>query len=285
MKHIVMMHNIKKHHDFEHHVHDILKDLDYEIVYTNSIRDSNKTIQSLKDKCRVYVIGGDGTMNGLLQSLVHSVHEVVLIPLGTGNDFCRMIAKEKDPVKLLKRSLSLDTTVIDTIKVNDRYFLNSACFGVDSIIGNHVHDTPDIPLIPESKSYIISILQHVFKYNFDEITLISEGEVLYKGRMTICAINNGQYYGGGFKVTPHADIKDGYMNIRIADKMPKAKIPLMISKLVLEKLDNHPLVHDFKVKEAILYCENEGNIDGEEYTRKEYIFKVMPHSLNMVIYD
>lgn len=285
MKHIVMMHNIKKHHDFEHNIHDVLKGLDYEVIYTSSISDSNKYIRSLEEKCRVYVVGGDGTMNGLLQSLVHSEHETVLIPLGTGNDFCRMLCKDRDPVELLKKSLEMDTQKVDTIKVNDRYFLNSACFGVDSIIGNHVHDTENIPFIPESKSYLVSIMKHVFNYQFNEVTLISNDEVLYKGRVTVCAVNNGQYYGGGFRVTPHADIQDGYMNIRIADKIAKPMIPYMITRLVLENLDNHHLVHDFKLKEATLICDNEGNLDGEEYTEGIYHFNIQPESLNMVLYD
>ncbi len=284
MKHIVMMHNIKKHHDFEHHFHEVLKDLDYEIVYTNSIKDSQKRIKEQKEKARFYAVGGDGTMHGLLQALVDTHHETVLIPLGTGNDFCRMITKEKDPVKLLKKSLSLEPTVIDTVKINDRYYMNSACFGVDALIANKMPAVTGATSGKQSKSYVGSIMKNLFDYEFKDITVISEGEVIYKGPMTLCTFNNGQYYGGGFKVTPHADIMDGYMNVRIADKMPKAKMPYMIARLLMENLDGHKLVHDFKLKEATLYCENTGNLDGEIYKAEKYEFKVHPLSLNIVLY-
>lgn len=285
MKHIVMMHNIKKHHDFEHHVHDVLKELDYEIVYTNSIADSQKRIRKQEEKARFYIIGGDGTMHNLLQALVHTVHEAVLIPFGTGNDFCRMISREKDPVKLLKKSLSLQTQKIDTIKVNDRYYMNSACFGVDALIANRMPAVTGASSGAQSKSYVGALAKNLFDYEFDDITVISEGETIYQGPMTLCTFNNGQYYGGGFRVTPSADIQDGYMNVRIADKMPKAKMPYMIARLVMNKLDGHKLVHDFKLKKATLYCHNVGNLDGERYQADYYEFEVQEASLNLVLYD
>ena len=40
-------------------------------------------------------------------------------------------------------------------------------------------------------------------------------------------MNNAKYYGGGFQITPQANIEDGYMDICVVDKIPKAKIPYM----------------------------------------------------------
>lgn len=287
MKHIVMMHNIKKHHDFEHHVHDVLKDADYEVVYTNSIADSQKRIKKQEEKARFYIVGGDGTMHNLLQALVHTEHDAVLIPLGTGNDFCRMISKEKDPVKLLKKSLTLESKKVDTVKINDRYFMNSACFGVDAMIANRMPAVTGAASGAQSKNYVGSLVKNLFDYEFDNITVLSEGKTIYQGAITLCTFNNGQYYGGGFRVTPLADICDGYFNVRIADKMPKAKMPYMIARLVMNKLDGHKLVHDFKLKRATLICNNVGNLDGERYQDESdiYEFEIQSESLNLVIYD
>lgn len=286
MKHIFMMHHTKKYHDLEQKIRDVMGDLDYEIVYTSSMADSQRFIQQTQVPSRFYAVGGDGTLNGLLQALVHTNHEVVVIPYGTGNDFCRMMTKEKDIATLIRSSLTLSAQKIDTVCVNHSYYyINSACFGLDSVIANHVHDTPDIPLIPESKSYIVSILQHVFQYAFETVTLMSEGQTLFHGKVILCTLNNGQYYGGGFPITPQAHIQDGYLNACVVDKLPKSLIPYMIMKLLARQLENHKYVHYFKLKEADIIYSGSGNFDGEEWQGDHYHFEVIPESLNMVIYE
>ncbi|MEG0276328.1 MAG: diacylglycerol kinase family protein [Coprobacillus sp.] len=283
MKHIFMMNHTKKHHDFEKEINDVMREYDYEVIYTTSMEDTIEYIKSYKEKARFYSVGGDGTLSGIIQAVVHQQHELVVIPLGTGNDFSRTLTKEKDPKKVLLQSLNKNAKMIDSVLINDRYYINSACFGVDSVIANHVHDTPDIPLVPDSKSYIVSILQHVFRYQFDEVKITSEGQCLYEGRVTLCTFNNGQYYGGGFHIVPHADIQDGYIDICVVDKVRKSKIPYLLSLLVAHKLDNRSEVHYFKVKEANVYTQQISNIDGEEYQSDSYDIKIVPTSLHMVI--
>ena len=283
MKHIFLMNHTKRHHDFETIIKDVMKDQDYELIYTNSMLDTQNYMKQYSGQARFYAVGGDGTVSGIIQPLVHTEHELVVIPLGTGNDFCRMLTKEKNPKTILMNSLTKKAQKIDVVQLNDIYYINSTCFGVDSVIANHVHDTPNIPLVPDSKSYIVSIMQNVFRYHFDKVTFISEGKCLYQGQVTLCTLNNGQYYGGGFQITPQANLQDGYMDVCIVDKVPKAKIPYLLSFLMRHVLERRKEVHYFKVKAAQIICENDSNVDGEEYKSKEYHFQVVPTSLNLVI--
>lgn len=285
MKHIFMMKYTKKHHDFEQVIRKIMKDYDYEIVYRNSLQDSQKYIEQLKQTVRLYIIGGDGTINGLIQKLVLTSHEVVIIPLGTGNDFCRTLTKEKNPSVLLQQSLTLPAKKIDVIQLNETYYINAACFGLDSVIANHVHDTPHIPFVPDSKSYIVSILQNTLRYNNHQVKVTSDNQLLYQGDMILCTVNNAQYYGGGFQIIPHALIDDGYIDICIVDKVPKWKIPYMVERLVRHKLDGRKDVHYFKVKNANVTCEYSCNVDGEEVNYEKYDFSIVPQCLNIVRYN
>ena len=274
----------KKNQDFEKHIHHIMKGYHYQIIHTHSSQEVSSHIEKLQEPSRIYAVGGDGTLNSVIQSIVNTEHVCVPIPLGTGNDFCRMLMKEKDPVIFLKESLHYSSQKIDVIQVNDRYCLNSACFGVDSVIANHVHDTMKIRWIPESKSYIIGILKHVFAYSFDETTIYENDRCLYKGPITLCTFNNGPYYGGGFPIIPHADIQDGYIDLCVVDQVPKAKMPYLITLLLRKKLKQRKEVHYFQVKEAIVYTKQKGNLDGDEYQADHYHIRIHPSSLNMVIY-
>lgn len=285
MKHVFVMQETKKHHDFEKIIVDVMKDYDIKIVYTHSVQDGQDYIQSIQEPARFYAVGGDGTLNAFIQVLVHTAHELVLIPLGTGNDFCRTLTHERNPKRLLQQSLSYKTQKIDCILLNQTYYINAACFGLDSVIANHVHDTPHIPLIPQSKSYIVSILQHVFHYSCDRIKIMSEGRCLFHNDMILCTLNNAQYYGGGFPIIPHAKMNDGLMDICVVDRLPKIKIPYMVYLLLKRDLYKRKEVHYFQVKEATVYYPKSCNMDGEEVKEDVYHLKVCPASLNMVIYQ
>lgn len=284
MKHLFMMKYTKRHHDFEQVIHEIMKNYEYEIVYCNSLKDSQKYIENFLEKARFYIVGGDGTINGMIQKLVHTHHEVVVIPLGTGNDFCRTLTKEKNPRTLLKQSLQMATQKVDAIQLNDTYYINAACFGLDSVIANHVHDTPHIPMIPDSQSYIVSILQNTFGYKHNHVKIYERNHLLYQGEVILCTVNDAQYYGGGFQIIPHANIQDGYMDICVVDTIPKWKIPYMVERLVRHKLDGRRDVHYFRVKEAQVICSHHCNVDGEEMCYGDYHFTIVPKCLNIVVY-
>ncbi|MCD7808033.1 MAG: hypothetical protein LUH02_01720 [Erysipelotrichaceae bacterium] len=284
MKHIFMMHNIKKHYEFKKVIDEVMKGYDYEIIFTSSIVDSQNYIKQYPVKARFYIVGGDGTLNDMIQVLVHTEHEVVVLPLGTGNDFCHYLTQEKDPKKLLIQSLELDAQKIDTVLLNDRYYINAACFGVDSVIATHVHDVTQIPFVPEDKSYLLSIAKHVFTYKNDEVKIIVDDRILYHGQIILCTFNNAKYYGGGFPITPKANIQDGYIDLCIVDKVPKYKIPYLITVLLREKLYTRSEVHSYRIKEATVYCQNTCNMDGEEFEAMKYHFLIQPSSLNFVLY-
>lgn len=284
MKHIFMMHDTKRHHDLESMIQTVMQDIPYEIVYTTSMQDSQKYIKACLQPSRFYAVGGDGTINGLLQALVHTAHELVVLPFGTGNDFCRTLTKEKNIQKILIQSLQQSSQKVDTVKINNRYYLNSACFGLDSIIANKVKDIPNIPLISESQSYIVSIFKQVFQYEKQNVKIVSNGTCLFDGPVILCTLNNGQYYGGGFQITPQAQIQDGYMDICVVDYVPKIKIPYLVTYLLTHQLHKRHEVHYYKVKEATVYCQQSGNLDGEEYKEGVYHFHVCPQSLNLVMF-
>lgn len=284
MKHYFMMNHTKKHHDFENVIHDIMKEYDYEIIYTNSMQDTQKFIKACQYKSRFYAVGGDGTLHGIIQNLVYTDHELVLIPLGTGNDFCRSLTRDKSPTDILKKSLSLSVTPIDTILLNDIYFINAACFGVDSVIANEVHHIPNIPFVKDSQSYLVSVLQNVFQYGYHDVEIYSSNQLLYSGPVTLCTVNNGQYYGGGFQIAPNAKYNDGLMDLCIVEKVPKYKFPYLARYLLNHKLHQRKEAHFFQIKEATIYCQYSCNVDGEEIRQKAYHFSICPKSLKMVTF-
>ena len=282
MKHLFLLKATKQHHEFASKIPPLMQGYDYQIIYTHSVKEMQNTILQLKDPSRLYIVGGDGTLHALIQVCVHTPHEVVVVPLGTGNDFNRCLTQQKDPYQIIKQSLTLNSHPIDTVLVNDQYYINAACFGVDSVIANHVHDTHKTSLIPESSSYLVSIMKHIFTYPYYPIQLYIQDQCVYEGPITLCTLNNGRYYGGGFLITPQSQIDDGYIDICIVDQVPHHKIPYLFSLLITHHIKHRPELHYYKVKEATIISQHSSNLDGERYKSDTYHFKIQPQSLHLV---
>lgn len=169
--------------------------------------------------------------------------------------------------------------------MNNRHFINNACFGCDSVIANHVHDDVKIPKMFKGHQYEYSILRNFVQYPFYPIKMTSHGTLLYEGPVTLCACANAKYYGGGYKIAPHASLEDGLMNIVILDQIKKGLIPLYIKKIVSETLDQDKHAHVFTVDEVDVESQYPCNLDGEEVKASHYHLEVKKNSLNLVVFD
>jgi len=280
MKHIFILNGKIKNHPFEKVIHETMKGYDYRIIYTQYNNHAIEISKQFHDKdYRIYSVGGDGMLNQIIQGLVHSQNELVIIPYGTGNDFYRCISNEKDQQKILQKSLSMKARKVDTALINDRYYINSACFGLDSIIANNVHTGMNIPFMPE---YIMSIIKNILQYRARQIKIYSQGQLLFDGPMILCTVNNGQYYGGGFRITPNARFDDGSLDLCVVDALARRKIPYMLFLLIKNKLEHRQEVHYFSVQQLSIECSYHCNLDGEEVQYPHYHIQVIPSSLRLV---
>ena len=76
----------------------------YELRYTKDLDDARRIALSYREEkeiCRLYAIGGDGFVHKVVNGMVNSHNELIVIPQGTGNDFARSIYKNLDAIKIL----------------------------------------------------------------------------------------------------------------------------------------------------------------------------------------
>ena len=100
--------------------------------YVIEVNDINNTTEDIVNKYKknedvIYAIGGDGVINRVLNSIIDTKNTLGFIPCGTGNDFYRTV----------KETFKYKIEDVDLLKINDRYFINVSCFGVDADIGNN----------------------------------------------------------------------------------------------------------------------------------------------------
>lgn len=246
--------------------------LDYEIHYTTRGHEATEIAKKYKHVKDVilYSVGGDGTLNEILNGMIGSKNMLAIVPAGSGNDFYRSI-KDREELNF----------PVDVGKANGLYFLNCCSFGIDAEIGHNAGYMKE-KHIPRSQIYNASIIYTFIKYKFKEIEFILDGAKKI-GEYTIVTIMNGRAYGGGWNMAPHADISDGEFDIYFVDRIPKTTIPGLLLKLIKGKHEESPHVHyrksnriKFKTKQKVIV-----GADGETLYDDEFDIRLLKHEITI----
>lgn len=237
-----------------------------------------------KENYRVYAVGGDGTLNEVLNGMINSESCLGFIPNGSGNDFIRSLYKGKLPRNIIKDTINGKIKPIDLAKVDDRYFINISSIGIDAEVANNARNIKKCPFISGKIAYILSAIITILMYKHKEIQLTIDSKEI-KIKNTLLALANGRYYGGGMKVAPDADLQDGLLDICAIDKLSRAKMFILFPKLIKGKHHQIKEVTFYKGKKVTVNSEEEVtlNIDGEIVKRKNITFEIVPGGVKFII--
>jgi diacylglycerol kinase (ATP) len=235
-------------------------------------------------KYRIYSVGGDGTLNEVLNGIVNSESSLAIIPYGSGNDFIKSIANSFDRDTILEKTVEGHEETVDLVRVNDRYFINIASVGFDAEVAAAAERFKKIPYFTGSLAYVASIISTVFRYKNHRL-MVTIDEKQFHDRMLLTAIANGRFYGGGMIPAPQARIDDGELDICLIDALGKAKILALFPQFMKGRHGKFREVHFYKGKTIKIKSENEIalNFDGEVQKVKEAVFEIIPNGIKIVI--
>ena len=174
----------------------------------------------------IVAVGGDGTVNEVVNGLDGSDVAFGIIPIGTANDFARQTGIPLDVDHAMDVVLRREARRIDTAMLNGRRFLNVSSGGVGA---EATAETP--PDAKESLGMLAYAITGVRKlvdlaprrarFSADGLDLDTE--------FLLFAVGNGRTTGGGTTITPRASVTDGLLDVCIVEAMPRAEF----AKLVL----------------------------------------------------
>ena len=247
------------------------RNIEFEIRYITKEKSGYDIALEYKDEENViYVVGGDGTLTITLPALVGSKNKLGIIPAGSGNDTYRTI-------KNMKKGESL----IDIGKINNSYFINVACSGIDAEVGHNIEKLRKT-IIPSSQLYNASIVYTFLTFKHKKMKLITKIKTVEE-KYTILSICNGAYYGGGYQIAPKSKLEDGLLDIYYAEKMPKIKMIPLILKLKKGKHEGKRRIHKFRVNHLEIELEEEVmfNVDGEKIVDKKFVIDILPKAITI----
>ena len=266
MKHVFLINKFSLKEDTDkvtQRIIDVAKEmnLDFRIESNSEDWSTEDILRKYQDRNDIIIcIGGDGTINRTLNAIAGTKNILGFIPYGTGNDFYRTN----------KELLDEGINKVDLIKINNKYFINVACFGIDADIANEeevVHSS----IIPKSQRYNVGIIKNFMKYKPRHLKVKVNGEV-YEGDYTTVALCNARYYGGGYKIGTNALVNDGLIDVYIADKLSKINMARLILGMKKGKHENDPAMKVLKAKKVFIEAKDRitCNIDGDQLSAKTF---------------
>lgn len=246
--------------------------IDYIIEVNGPDYETSTILEKYKnDKAIIIGVGGDGIINRILNGIIDTENILGFIPYGTGNDF----------YKTFKDQLIDEFNKCDVIKINNKYFINTACFGIDAQVANNKNIIKTV-LIPKKQKYNLALLYNFFKYKFLKFKVeLDEREM--EEYFTTIVIANGRYYGSGYNIGPTSNLNDGEFELYLAPKMNKFKMLKLILKMKNGKHENSPLLEKYITNKVKIESEDiiVANIDGEEIADKVFDIELKPNGITV----
>lgn len=258
------------------------------------------------EDCVIVSCGGDGTVHEIANGLAHTNTPLMILPLGTGNDFAKKIYETKkiDSLNVVK-AFGLHTgkpkfklMPIDLIDYNGEKCINVMSFGLDTkvetigrkiagkvkFLGKQAYNIAIVPSVMQSMHYQINL----------DIDCVDDAGRPRKwtaqpADYTLFAICNASYYGGGFCPAPNSKLDDGLLDYCILDSisLPKALplIPKYSAGTATPEIS--PYIHMGYLTGGRIWSVDGsgllGNCDGENFDYSEVVFKVDPKALNICL--
>ncbi len=194
------------------------RQLSYHIYYTTAKGDATNYVKEMvaqyPGECQRFIcVGGDGTVNEIANSVPGNPDiEFGVIPNGSGNDFVRNFTKLKN-FSSIDAQIDGEPIALDLIKCNDFYCVNMVNIGFDCSVVLESNKFRKFKFISPGISYILGVLIGFFKKFGTKMKLIYDDGTVVEKKLTLTAIGNGKFCGGGFKSAPLASLTDGLFDI------------------------------------------------------------------------
>ena len=208
----------------------------------------------------VVAVGGDGTVNEVARSLVHTKTALGIIPCGSGNGLARHLCIPMDIRKALDIINQAQIVDFDYGVINDLPFFCTCGMGFDAFISLKFAEAGKRGPI----TYVENVLKEGLKYKPETYEIIDDnGTTKYKAFLIACA--NASQYGNNAYIAPGATMKDGKMDVIIMEPFDALEAPQIAADLFMKTLGNNSKIKTFRTRKLTIHRQSPGAIhyDGD----------------------
>jgi YegS/Rv2252/BmrU family lipid kinase len=252
---------------------------------TKSISELNDCLCNLDGVDAVIAVGGDGTLNGILNKIGDENIIFGMLPYGTGNDFAysaKVPTDMDEALDLIKkyRIKNIDLGKITTDKYS-KYFINTIGIGFDAMVA---YKTNHMKFLKGKIKYFLSLIIAICTYKSYNLNIKTESTQINK-KCFLLSVGNGKRSGGAFLLTPNAVIDDSVFQLCIADDISLLKFFISVPKVLNGSHGKLKIINFQNAKQIKIETDSEMYLhyDGETpYKINNALIEVLPAKIKFI---
>jgi diacylglycerol kinase (ATP) len=271
--------------------------IQYDFGFTEKPCHEQELVQkAIGDGYRKFIVlGGDGTLNETINGIFHQTEvltsDIALgaIPVGTGNDWCRMHHipdNYEKAIEIIKagKTFAHDVGVAEFPENGTKhFFIIMGGLGYDGFVAHHMNEGRT-GTRGGLLAYYAAILKYLFKYQPVQADINIDGKPV-QGKLLTACVAITQYNGGGMMQAPFAVANDGEFDITVIRDMSKPEMLLNIPRLMNGSFVKNRHVTLFKGKTVSVNTTPFSYVeaDGESVGQTPVSFSILKKAVTMIV--
>jgi YegS/Rv2252/BmrU family lipid kinase len=240
----------------------------------------------MREGTRLFVAaGGDGTINAVIQPLVHTDAILGVIPAGTYNHFAKDLGIPLSWREALDVVVSGATRPIDTARINERFFVNNISMGLyPELVARREEKGRDYP---RWKARLYAAFGTLQKVPHVAVTLDSEHhqEVI---RTHVLMISNNGYDLSRLGIeAPRLALEEGRLSVYWLPHMPRLALTRFVAHYLAGRVRETPGFRSFRTSRIKVDSSKKHlhiGVDGEVVTMATpLLITIAPQSLSVKV--
>lgn len=265
----------------------------------DAMRYAARLTEGQKDPRVIIGVGGDGTMNEILDGLAFAGPITLgYIPAGSGNDLARSLKISRRPARCLKRILNpkyyklMDYGVITYgEKLEHRRFLISAGIGLDGAVccclaGSGLKKVFNRMHLGRLSYGAVGLGQLIRAYPVKGYLLLDGEQKVELNHIYFISAHIHPFEGGGFRFSPEADPCDGRLTLCVVHHSAKIKLMAFLVSSLLGCQKKYRGVRSYSCSEVEIHTERPMpvHVDGEDcLCQKEIHLRCIQGKVRMIV--
>lgn len=239
----------------------------------------------------VLVVGGDGTINEVINGLAGSEVAVGLLPAGTGNVWAmEMRLPIPSPIRwrtLLDATRSLvrgEVRHIDLGRVKGRYFLLWGGIGLDAQVTQRMEPRTRTTKKLGALAYAVAAFLVAKDFRGTRTRVVADGQKI-RTRSMLIIISNAQLYARIARIASRAYLDDGLLDVCVFKGSGLPMTLLHVAHILTERHLQDPRVAYVQARQVIVETKRPlpVQVDGDHIGTTPVMFEAVPQALRIIV--
>jgi YegS/Rv2252/BmrU family lipid kinase len=181
-------------------------------------------------------MGGDGTLQGLVNAVYGSDVVLGILPSGGGNDFAAALALPKNPLAAAEAILAGQPRSVDVLRARtangrERFYVGGGGVGLDAEAARHA---AIYRRVPGRLRYVAAALRALSEFTPLRVRAEfpgSESEPIEK-KVLLAAVLNTPTYGAGIRLAAASRIDDGLLTAILVKDLTALQVLCLVPRLI-----------------------------------------------------